>query len=262
MGDRLYGPATSHTSGPHTVHPATSFDNALCQNPLTHPHNPSVFPLAGAALAHALAQIRPSYGTRTHAPVPVAYAATRKHNLCAFPPAHPGCLHPRGPNANASHKSLSPDGAHPPQPPSPPKTRAHLPLARQRPQPNPPSPTPTTRACSHGQAPLSHMLLHALRMPGRKDGTPNHAGSRSIRRVQCAGTRATACTRFARSFQPSPPDACILAVQPASRPPACMHPRDEEEKKRLVHATSHRSGPHTVHPRQFPLRMQLAKRRP
>ena len=60
-----------------------------------------------------------------------------------------------------------------------------------------PSPTPTTRACSHWQAPLSHMLSHALRVPGRKDGTPTHAPVPL--RMQLP-----ASTTFARSLQPTP----------------------------------------------------------
>ena len=65
------------------------------------------------------------------------------------------------------------------------------------PSANTPSPTPTNRACSHWQAPLSHMLSHALRVPGRKDGTPTHAPVPL--RMQLP-----ARTTFARSLQPTP----------------------------------------------------------
>ena len=80
-------------------------DNALSRNPLTHPHNPSAYPLAGAALAHALARARQAAKTvHPPTPTPVAYAGCNvqvpvlphAHDLRdPSSPARPRCMHDR-----------------------------------------------------------------------------------------------------------------------------------------------------------------------
>ena len=180
MGDRLYGPATSHTSGPHTVHPATSFDNALCQNPLTHPHNPSVFPLAGAALAHALARAPCARPQRRYTHSRAGSHLTRLIARRRPPPTTPHPSH----NSRAS------------------ASRPTTPSAET------PSPTPTTRARTHWQAPLSHMLLHALARPQRRYTHPR----RLPLHTQGAMCRYP-CYRMHKI-------CAILPAQPA--PDACM----------------------------------------